>query len=136
MLNFQLKETSFWSISTRRQRFEEKVSSSKRSCLPRDQGQPGPEMSVKAMILPKIEQKMLTFKLSNVQQLHYLIVLKIWNIETKRRYSNSFYSIIFLKCSIKDLLLASTTFIKNDFCVFTFLIWDIFTITEIITNSS
>lgn len=47
--NFQLKETSSCLISTKKQRFEENVSFNKRNCLPRDQGQPGPHMSLKAL---------------------------------------------------------------------------------------
>lgn len=47
--NFQLKETSSCLISTKKQRFEENVSFNKKYCLPRDQGQPGPHMSLKAL---------------------------------------------------------------------------------------
>lgn len=47
--NFQLKETCSCLISTKKQRFEENVSFNKRNCLPRDQGQSGPEMSLKAL---------------------------------------------------------------------------------------
>lgn len=36
-------------ISTKKQRFEENVSFNKRNCLPRDQGQPDPQMSLKAL---------------------------------------------------------------------------------------
>lgn len=47
--NFQLKDTSSCLISTKKQRFEENVSFNKKYCLPRDQGQSGPHMSLKAL---------------------------------------------------------------------------------------
>lgn len=51
-----LAVTSSCLISTKKQRFEESVSFNKKYCLPRDQGQPGPHRSLKALFR-RIEQK-------------------------------------------------------------------------------